>query len=117
MRKNYLSKCFDSLIMLDPAALELFTWAKAEFVYFPLLQIKFLKVVLYSYEAVYYLVCVLNRTQSTRVNIREVRPAVFTMLSFVIYDKIIAEGRSIIFMHTNGELCLKGSEFFTFQFL
>lgn len=103
--------------MLDPAALELFAWAKAELINFPLLQIKFLKMVLYSYEAFYNWICVLYWPQSACVNIREVRPAIFTMMSFVIYDKIIAKGRSIIFMHANGELCLKGSEFFTFQFL
>lgn len=117
MRKNYLSICFDPLIILDPAAFELFTWTKAEFVNFPLLQIKFLKMVLDSYEALYYFIWVLNWSQFTCINIRKVRPTIFTMMSLVIYDKIIAKGGSIIFMHANGELCLKGSEFFTFQFL
>lgn len=117
MRKNYRSVCFDSLIIFDPAAFKLFARAIAELVYFPFFQIEFLKMVLYPHKDADDLICVLNRPGSAGINIREIRPTVFTMMSFVIYDKIITKGRSIIFVHANGELCLKGSEFFTFQLL
>lgn len=71
--------------------------------------------VLYSNKIVNRLRTVLQRLSFARINIRKIRPTIFTVVGLIIYDKIIPKRWAIIFMHTYRKFCLKRSEFSIFQ--
>lgn len=73
--------------------------------------------VVYSHETCYCLAVVLDWPRFARVNVREIRPTVFTVMSFIIDHKVIAKTRPIIFMHTNSKLSFERSKLLTLEIL
>lgn len=103
--------------MFYPTILKLFALTEAQLVDLPLFKVKLLEMVFYSNKTLYSLASMLYRLQSAGVDIREIRPAVFTMMGFIINNKVIPKGRSIIFMHSNCKFCFKWGKFLSFQLL
>ena len=54
----------------------------------------------------------LDWPETAGVDIREIRPAIFTVVCFVVNDEIITEAGTVIFVHSDGEFRFEGSEFF-----